>query len=55
MPLLYGAKNVGKNIEELYTHGTKPRSRDQIIAIAEAAAHRRPKQGKRRGARVTPK
>lgn len=50
MPLLYGAKNVSKNIEELYTHGSKPRSRTQIVAIAEAAARRRPKKGRRRDA-----
>jgi len=34
MPLLPGKKNVGRNIKELEEHGTKERSRAQILAIA---------------------
>lgn len=34
MPLLKGRKNIGKNIEELEEHGTRKRSKKQIVAIA---------------------
>lgn len=60
MPLKTGAKNVGKNIAELYADNKKsgkargangkPRSRAQIIAIAESVARKgRPREssGKR--------
>lgn len=43
MPL---GSNVGANIRELYHHGSRPRSRRQIIAIAMSAARK-----KRRGRR----
>ncbi len=55
MPL---GKNVSKNIEELYADNQKsgkergangkPRSRAQIIAIAESAARRDPMSGTRK-------
>ncbi len=32
---------VSSNIHELEHHGTRPRSHEQIIAIAEAAARRK--------------
>ena len=34
MPLLKGKKNIGRNIKELEEHGSRPRSKKQIIAIA---------------------
>jgi len=34
MPLKYGKKNIGSNIKELEEHGTRKRSKKQIIAIA---------------------
>lgn len=43
MPLLPGKKNIGRNISELTHHGTKQRSHQQIVAIAEAVAHKHPK------------
>lgn len=39
MPLTAGAP-VGDSIKELYNHGSHPRPRNQIIAIAEANNHR---------------
>ena len=47
MPL---GSNVSDNIRELYHHGSRPRSRKQIIAIALNAA-RKGKRSKRRRAR----
>lgn len=47
MPL---GSNVGDNIRELTHHGSRPRSRKQIIAIAMSAARRR-KRKHRRGRR----
>lgn len=38
MPLKKGAKNVGANIKELQEHGSRPRSKKQIVAIALHAA-----------------
>jgi hypothetical protein len=43
MPLLPGTKNIGANISELTHHGSRPRSRDQIIAIALSHARRHPR------------
>ena len=43
MPLTPGAP-ISDTIKELYHHGSRPRSRDQIIAIAEANHDRRPKK-----------
>lgn len=37
-------KQVSENIEELEHHGSKPRSHEQIIAIAEATARGRNKK-----------
>lgn len=34
-------KVIGENIKELYKNGTKKRERNQIIAIAYAAAKRK--------------
>jgi hypothetical protein len=47
MPL---GSNVGANIRELVHHGSRPRSRKQIIAIAMNAA-RRGKRSKQRSPR----
>ena len=51
MPLYSGKKNIGRNIKELYADNKlsgkargangKPRSRAQIIAIAESVARRK--------------
>jgi len=38
MPLKKGKKNIGANIKELEEHGSRPRSRKQILAIALSAA-----------------
>ncbi len=38
MPLKSGAANVGANIRELTEHGSRPRSHQQIVAIALHAA-----------------
>lgn len=38
MPLLRGKTNVGANIKELTEHGSRPRSHEQIVAIALHAA-----------------
>jgi len=38
MPLLGGKKNIGRNIKELEQHGTRPRSHEQILAIALSVA-----------------
>jgi hypothetical protein len=50
MPLKTGAGNIGANIRELEEHGSRPRSKDQILAIALHAAgvpaKRANKQGK---------
>jgi hypothetical protein len=45
MPL---GTNVSANIRELYHHGSRPRSRKQIIAIALNAARRGKRKGKRK-------
>ncbi len=34
MPLLPGKKNIGRNIKELETNGSRPRPPKQILAIA---------------------
>lgn len=34
MPLLPGKKNIGRNIQELEENGSRPRSKEQILAIA---------------------
>lgn len=34
MPLKPGKKNIGANITELEQHGSRPRSHEQILAIA---------------------
>lgn len=34
MPLKKGVKNIGSNIKELEEHGTRKRSKKQIVAIA---------------------
>lgn len=34
MPLLKGKSNIGRNIRELEEHGTRARSKKQILAIA---------------------
>lgn len=34
MPLLKGKSNIGRNIKELETNGSRPRSHKQIVAIA---------------------
>lgn len=39
-PLLPGKKNIGRNIHELETHGSRPRSHKQIVAIALDEARR---------------
>ena len=43
MPLLGGKKNIGRNIKELETHGTRKRSHKQIIAIALSVAKKKKK------------
>lgn len=40
MPLLGGKKNIGRNIKELTLHGTRPRSHQQIVAIALSEARK---------------
>lgn len=44
MPLLRGKQNIGRNITELETHGTRPRSHKQILAIALHTAGVKPKK-----------
>ena len=39
MPLLKGAANIGHNIRELRDNGTRPRSKEQILAIALHTAY----------------
>lgn len=39
MPLLPGKKNIGRNIRELEQHGSRPRSHEQIVAIALHTAY----------------
>lgn len=34
MPLLPGKANIGANVKELETNGSRPRSKAQILAIA---------------------
>lgn len=41
-------RQVSANIHELSHHGTKKRSRQQIIAIAESAARDRPSKKKKK-------
>lgn len=48
MPLLPGKKNIGNNIEELKYHGKKPRSHDQIVAIALSNARKHPSKSKKK-------
>jgi hypothetical protein len=48
MPL---GPDASANIRELYRHGSKPRSRDQIIAIGLSAARRAKRRGRRRSRR----
>lgn len=43
MPLKPGKANVGANISELTHNGSRPRSHDQIVAIALDNARRRPR------------
>lgn len=43
MPLLPGKANIGANIKELTEHGSRPRSHEQIVAIAMANARRHPR------------
>ena len=45
MPLLKGVANIGRNITELQEHGTRPRSKKQILAIALRTAGVPKKQG----------
>lgn len=40
MPLKGGARNIGANIRELETNGTRPRSHKQIVAIALSVARK---------------
>ena len=47
MPLLTGKANIGRNITELEQHGTRPRSHQQILAIALSTA-------RKSGARIPP-
>lgn len=35
-----GTRDVGSNIKELREHGSRPRSRDQILAIALSEARK---------------
>lgn len=42
MPLKPGKENIGANIKELIHNGSRPRSHDQIIAIAMSEARRHP-------------
>ena len=54
MPLLHGKKNIGRNIRELEQHGTRPRSHNQILAIAlhEALDTKGGKRARRRARRA---
>ena len=45
MPLLAGKENIGRNITELEQHGSRPRSKKQILAIALHAAGVAKKRG----------
>lgn len=47
MPLFRGKKNIGRNIKELETHGSMPRSHKQIVAIALEKAGESSKPGSR--------
>lgn len=44
MPLLPGKANIGRNIKELTKNGSRPRSHDQIVAIAMAESRRHPQK-----------
>jgi len=46
MPLKKGKKNIGSNIKELEEHGTRKRSKKQIIAIALHTANVKKKKKK---------
>lgn len=46
MPLLKGKRNIGRNIRELEEHGTRPRSKKQVIAIALHTANVKKKKKK---------
>jgi hypothetical protein len=45
--LRHGYKQIAANIRELYAHGTKPRSKAQIVAIAERTARGRKSKKKK--------
>ena len=47
MPLLKGKSNIGRNITELEEHGTRQRSKKQILAIALHVAGESRKPGSR--------
>lgn len=47
MPLLKGKSNVGRNITELQEHGSRPRGKKQILAIALSVANKSAKSGNR--------
>lgn len=38
MPLKSGPSSIGPNIRELMEHGTRPRSKKQIVALALSKA-----------------
>lgn len=48
MPLLKGKANIGRNIEELTEHGSRPRKHKQIVAIAMRVAGMKKAFGKRK-------
>jgi hypothetical protein len=52
MPLLPGKKNIGRNIKELEQHGSRPRSHEQIVAIALHTAYGKSRKSKTRRAQV---
>jgi hypothetical protein len=57
MPLLPGKQNIGRNITELEQHGTRPRSHQQILAIALSTARKsgaRKSGARKSGARIPP-
>jgi hypothetical protein len=45
MPLRSGKQNIGYNIKELETNGSRPRSHKQIVAIALHQAYDKKKPG----------
>ncbi len=48
MPLLPGKSNIGYNVKELEENGSRPRSKEQILAIAlhEAGVNKKKKKKK---------